>query len=41
MKNQPEGDRLKVTTLLPDNPDYKKIENFLVEANLEVITKWR
>lgn len=34
-------DRLKVTTLLPDNPDYKKIKDFLVEANLEVITKWR
>ena len=34
-------DRLKATTLLPENPDYKKINDFLVEANLEVITKWR
>ena len=34
-------DRLKATTLLPENPDYKKIKDFLVEANLEVITKWR
>jgi len=34
-------EELKTTTLLPDNPDYKKIKDFLVEANLEVITKWR
>lgn len=30
-------EELKTTTLLPDNPDYKKIKDFLVEANLEVI----
>lgn len=34
-------EELKTTTLLPDNPDYKKIKDFLVEVNLEVITKWR
>ena len=30
-------EKLKITTLLPENPDYKKIKDFLVEANLEVI----
>lgn len=34
-------EKLKTTTLLPENPDYKKIKDFLVEANLEVIAKWR
>ena len=34
-------EKLKTTTLLPDNPDYRKIKDFLVEANLGVITKWR
>lgn len=34
-------EELKTTTLLPENPDCKKIKDFLVEANLEVIAKWR
>ena len=34
-------EELKTTTLLPDNPDYKKIKDFLVEANLEVIDNER
>ena len=34
-------ERLKSTTLLPENPDYERINEFLIEANMEVIQKWR
>lgn len=32
--------KLKETTKLPANPDYKRINQFLMETNLEVIKKW-
>ena len=32
--------KLKETTKLPANPDYKRINQFLIETNLEVIKKW-
>ena len=33
-------EKLKTTTLLPENPDYKRINKFLMEANLEIVKKY-